>query len=91
MFSFIFAMTLVFFQMALLNEQILNKDETLSAKKNEVIKFLRTVFFRRLPSRRISGQYTLFQNGRNFSVAFFMCIFALVASFKRKYFFEFGL
>ena len=75
--------------MAFLDEQILNKDEKLSVKKNEVIKFLLTVFFRRLPSWRISRQYTLFQNGRNFSVAFFICIFALVASLKRKYFFDF--
>ena len=75
--------------MALLNEQILNKDEKLSAKENEVIKFLLTFLFRRLPSRRISRQYTLFQNGRNFSVVLFISIFALVASFKRIFFLNF--
>ena len=71
--------------MTLLDEQILNKDEKLSAKKNRVITFMLTVVFRPLPSRRISLQYTLFQ------MVLFICIFALVASFERKYSFEFRL
>ena len=33
--------------------------------------------------------YTLFQNGRHFSILLFTCKLALVASFKGKYSFEF--
>ena len=77
--------------MTLLKEQILNKDEELSAKENKVITSMLTVVFRRLLSRRINGQYTLFQNGRNFSILLSICKLALVALFKGKYSFEFGV
>ena len=36
-----------------------------------------------------SRPYTLFQNGRHFSILLFTCKLALVASFKGKYCFEF--
>ena len=35
--------------------------------------------------------YTLFQNGRNFSILLFTCKLALVASFNSKYSFDFRL
>ena len=38
---------------------------------------------------RLFKVYTLFQNGRHFSILWFTCKLALVASFKGKYSFEF--
>ena len=42
-----------------------------------------------LDSRKVVGVYTLFQNGRHFSILLFPCKLALMASFKVKYSFEF--
>ena len=41
------------------------------------------------PKGKFLSQYTLFQNGRHFSILLFTCKLALVASFKGKYSFEF--
>ena len=38
---------------------------------------------------KISLVYTLFQNGRHFSILLFDCKLALLASFKVNFFFEF--
>ena len=35
------------------------------------------------------ASYTLFQNGRNFSILLFICKLGLVTSFKGKYSFKF--
>ena len=40
-------------------------------------------------SSAVTREYTLFQNGRHFSILLFTCKLALVASFKGKYSFEF--
>ena len=37
----------------------------------------------------MAEEYTLFQNGRHFSILLFTCKLALVASFKGNYSFEF--
>ena len=42
-----------------------------------------------IPNIHFHLQYTLFQNGRYFSILLFTCKLALVASFKGKHVFEF--
>ena len=41
------------------------------------------------PNKIVVNEYTLFQNGRHFSILLFDCKLALLASFRVKYSFEF--
>ena len=45
--------------------------------------------WKRLKTWKLLKQYTLFQNGRHFSILLFTCKLTPVASFMRKYSFEF--